>query len=92
MLQSGCSVDEWKDFSPNLKADKMVLIPLWGDPAYEKMIKHKTQEEGADAEEGDSSKMPGELPQFRLPNGRQEGGAQDPFWSKLPVASSSCFR
>jgi len=44
------SVDEWRDFSPNLNAGKMVLIPFCGNSVCEEMIKNKTKEEAAEAE------------------------------------------
>jgi len=51
------SVDEWKDFSPELNQGKMVLIPFCGDTACEEMIKDKSKEEAADVEVAGGLKM-----------------------------------
>lgn len=51
------SVDEWKDFSPNLNKGKMVLVPFCGDKECEEMIKDKSKEEAAGEETAGGLKM-----------------------------------
>merc|ERR1719277_376390 len=55
--QRMASIDEWKDFSPNLNDGKLVLIPFCGDTACEEMIKDKSKEEAADVEVAGGLKM-----------------------------------
>jgi len=50
-------IDEWKDFSPNLNAGKLVLIPFCGDKDCEEKIKEKSKEEAADVEVAGGLKM-----------------------------------
>lgn len=51
------SIDEWKDFSPELNAGKLVLVPFCGDPECEEKIKDKSKEEAQDAEVAGGLKM-----------------------------------
>ena len=44
------SVDDWKNFSPELNKGKLVLIPFCGDPKCEESVKEKSKEESAEAE------------------------------------------
>merc|ERR1719188_2105692 len=55
--QRMASVDEWKDFSPNLNQGKLVLVPFCGNPACEEMIKDKSEEEAQDVEVAGGLKM-----------------------------------
>merc|ERR1711862_417344 len=48
--QRMASVDEWKDFSPNLNQGKLVLVPFCGNAECEDMIKDKSKEEAQDVE------------------------------------------
>eukprot|EP00440_Ansanella_granifera_P053634 gb/GFBE01058145.1/.p1 GENE.gb/GFBE01058145.1/~~gb/GFBE01058145.1/.p1 ORF type:complete len:720 (+),score=260.86 gb/GFBE01058145.1/:1-2160(+) len=51
------TVDDWKNFSPELNAGKLVLIPFCGDKACEEQIKDKSKEEAADVEVAGGLKM-----------------------------------
>ncbi|CAK9089222.1 Bifunctional glutamate/proline--tRNA ligase (Bifunctional aminoacyl-tRNA synthetase) [Includes: Glutamate--tRNA ligase (Glutamyl-tRNA synthetase) [Durusdinium trenchii] len=51
------SVDEWKDFSPNLNAGKLVLIPFCGEKECEEKIKEKSKEEAQEVEVAGGLKM-----------------------------------
>lgn len=51
------SVDEWKDFSPELNRGKVVLIPFCGAAACEEMIKEKTKLEATEMETVGDLKM-----------------------------------
>mmetsp|Transcript_93708 Transcript_93708/g.264498 ORF Transcript_93708/g.264498 Transcript_93708/m.264498 type:complete len:725 (-) Transcript_93708:109-2283(-) len=51
------SIDEWKDFSPNLNQGKLLLVPFCGDPECEEAIKNKSKEEAADVEVAGGLKM-----------------------------------
>jgi len=51
------AVNEWKDFSPNLNAGKLVLIPFCGDKECEEKIKDKSKEEAQDVEVAGGLKM-----------------------------------
>lgn len=51
------SVDEWKDFSPNLNQGKLVLVPFCGQGECEEGIKEKSKAEAADAEVAGGLKM-----------------------------------
>ncbi|CAE8643880.1 unnamed protein product [Polarella glacialis] len=45
------SVDEWKDFSPQLNQGRLVLVPFCGEPDCEEVIKNMTKEEAQGDEE-----------------------------------------
>jgi len=51
------SVDEWKDFSPNLNQGKLVLVPFCGSPDCEEQVKDKSKEEAQDVEVAGGLKM-----------------------------------
>jgi len=51
------TIDEWKDFSPNLNKGRMVLVPFCEDKACEEMIKERSKEESADEETAGGLKM-----------------------------------
>jgi bifunctional glutamyl/prolyl-tRNA synthetase len=50
-------IDEWKDFSPNLNAKKLLLVPFCGNPECEEKIKEMTKAEAAEEEETGGLKM-----------------------------------
>jgi len=51
------SVDDWKDFSPELNKGKVVLIPFCGAPVCEDMIKDKSKTEALEMEVAGGLKM-----------------------------------
>jgi len=51
------SIDKWEDFSPNLNAGKLVLIPFCGEPECEDKIKEKSKEEAQEVEVAGGLKM-----------------------------------
>lgn len=51
------SIDKWEEFSPNLNAGKLVLVPFCGEKDCEEAIKDKTKEEAADVEVQGGLKM-----------------------------------
>jgi len=51
------SINDWKDFSPNLNQGKMLLVPFCGGKECEEEIKNKSKEEAADVEVAGGLKM-----------------------------------
>ncbi|CAE7330391.1 Eprs1 [Symbiodinium natans] len=51
------SINEWKDFSPNLNAGKLVLVPFCGEKDCEEKIKEKSKEEAQEVEVAGGLKM-----------------------------------
>lgn len=50
-------IDEWSDFSPNLNAKKLLLVPFCGDKECEEAIKEKSKAEAAEMEVEGGLKM-----------------------------------